>query len=261
MGAFRLKDISLIEDMYKGWDESLLWSCLDGSMGVAYVDNLDKPTSAQIILVDFCYFAGEPNEELVKNKPSGYKNDFVIMVSKDRSWDSVIEKVYGDKAHRTTRYAIKKEPGIFDGVKLQEVVDNMDSKYELKIIGKDIYEAAQNGDWSEYLCGYFLNYSTYEDFEKRGLGVVAVAKDSHEVVAGVSSYSVYNGGIEIEIDTKMEYRRKGLAYACAAKIILECINRGLYPSWDAQNKWSVALAEKLGYHFSHEYVAYEIMGY
>lgn len=26
-------------------------------------------------------------------------------------------------------------------------------------------------------------------------------------------------------------------------------------------KWSVALAEKLGYHFSHEYVAYEVMGY
>ena len=29
-------------------------------------------------------------------------------------------------------------------------------------------------------------------------------------------------------------------------------------SWDAQNKWSLALAEKLGYHFSHEYVAYNV---
>ncbi|MGB4661891.1 MAG: GNAT family N-acetyltransferase, partial [Mobilitalea sp.] len=28
-----------------------------------------------------------------------------------------------------------------------------------------------------------------------------------------------------------------------------------------QNKWSVALAEKLGYHFDHEYTAYEIRGY
>ena len=55
--------------------------------------------------------------------------------------------------------------------------------------------------------------------------------------------------------------RKGLAYACGAKLILECIKNGLYPSWDAQNKWSVALAEKLGYHFSHEYIAYEIIGY
>lgn len=66
------------------------------------------------------------------------------------------------------------------------------------------------------------------------------------------------GGIEIEIDTKEEHRRQGLAYACGAKLILECLNKGWYPSWDAQNKWSVALAEKLGYHFSHEYPAYEV---
>ena len=56
-------------------------------------------------------------------------------------------------------------------------------------------------------------------------------------------------------------KRKGLAYVCGSKLILECLERGLYPSWDAQNKWSVALAEKLGYHFSHEYTAYEVSGY
>ncbi|MBO5076263.1 MAG: GNAT family N-acetyltransferase [Clostridia bacterium] len=31
---------------------------------------------------------------------------------------------------------------------------------------------------------------------------------------------------------------------------------GLYPSWDAANKMSVRLAEKLGYEFSREYVCY-----
>ena len=41
-------------------------------------------------------------------------------------------------------------------------------------------------------------------------------------------------------------------------LILECLERGWYPSWDAQNKESVALAEKLGYHFDYEYVAYEV---
>ena len=29
----------------------------------------------------------------------------------------------------------------------------------------------------------------------------------------------------------------------------------------AQNLWSVALAEKLGYHFDHAYTAYEITDY
>ena len=78
------------------------------------------------------------------------------------------------------------------------------------------------------------------------------------MVAGASSYSRYNDGIEIEIDTKTEHRRKGLASVCGAKLILECLDRDLYPSWDAQNMWSVGLAEKLGYHYSHTYTAYEI---
>ncbi len=82
-----------------------------------------------------------------------------------------------------------------------------------------------------------------------------------EIVAGASSYSSYAGGIEIEIDTREDHRRKGLAYICGARLILECCSRGLYPSWDAQNLQSVALAEKLGYHFDHAYIAYEIWGY
>ena len=65
-------------------------------------------------------------------------------------------------------------------------------------------------------------------------------------------------GIEIEIGTMEAYRRQGLAQVCGAKLILECMERGLYPSWDAQNRWSVALAQKLGYHFDQAYPAYEI---
>ena len=50
----------------------------------------------------------------------------------------------------------------------------------------------------------------------------------------------------------------GLLAAAAAGLILECLERGLYPSWDAANLSSVALAEKLGYTFSHEYTAFEV---
>lgn len=77
-------------------------------------------------------------------------------------------------------------------------------------------------------------------------------------MSGASSYSRYQEGIEIEIDTREDYRRKGFASVCGAKLILECLKRNLYPSWDAQNKASVSLAEKLGYHYSHIYTAIEI---
>ncbi|MBR2672448.1 MAG: GNAT family N-acetyltransferase, partial [Oscillospiraceae bacterium] len=55
-----------------------------------------------------------------------------------------------------------------------------------------------------------------------------------------------------------EERRKGLALASCAALILDCLDEGLYPSWDAQNMNSVHLAEKLGYEFDHEYAAYEV---
>jgi predicted GNAT family acetyltransferase len=61
--------------------------------------------------------------------------------------------------------------------------------------------------------------------------------------------------------TYKAYRKQGLAYRCASKLILECLKRGLYPSWDARTMISVALAEKLGYVYSHEYVAYEVNNY
>ena len=37
-----------------------------------------------------------------------------------------------------------------------------------------------------------------------------------------------------------------------AALILQCLEEGLYPSWDAQNMISVHLAEKLGYELDHE---------
>lgn len=42
----------------------------------------------------------------------------------------------------------------------------------------------------------------------------------------------------------------------AARLILECLKRGLYPSWDAVDLRSVTLAEKLGYHMDRPYPVY-----
>ena len=87
--------------------------------------------------------------------------------------------------------------------------------------------------------------------------LVILQKIYHAVIR----FTSYKSGIEIQVDTKEEYRRKGLAEVCCAKLILECLERGLYPSWDAQNKGFLALAEKLGYHYSHSYTAYEVYEY
>lgn len=242
-----------IDRLFRNWNETLIWSCLQGIMGEIYTNPAED--AAVAILGDFAFFAGKPSEELVRLKPEGCKQDFMIMVPQDDGWAGLIEACYGDRAKKVTRYAIKKEPDVFDVGKLERACLSLPEGYELKMIGEREYSLCRDSGWARDLVSQYRDYDTYK---RLGLGVAAL-KDG-ELTAGASSYSTYNEGIEIEIDTREDHRRKGLAYACGARLILECLKRGLYPSWDAQNKWSVALAEKLGYHFSHSYTAYEIWG-
>lgn len=237
-----MKDVARL---FQGWHETSIWSCLQGHMGYAMTDEQNPPASAQIVLGDFCFFAGKPNEQLAEKAGAS------IIIPRTEEWFPVIEQVWGDKAYRGTRYSIKKEPDVFDREKLSQYARSLPGQYELKLIDKAIYGQIMAETWSSDLCAQF---SGAEDYEKRGIGV-AVLREGIPV-AGASSYSIYTEGIEIEIDTREDCRRKGLATACGAKLILECLDRGLYPSWDAHDLRSVALAEKLGYHKNQAYTVY-----
>ncbi len=253
MGIFRVEggELKKMEAFVEGWEETMITSCLLGMMGEVYTDQIENPNAVSFLIGDFYFLAGEPKEELIRDIPN--RSGMVLMCGNSGGWHELIEQVYGERAKKVTRYAIKKEGDIFDRSKLRQVVNGLQEGYEIRRIDAEIYWMAKKEEWSKDLCGQFLDEA---DYVKRGLGVVVLHHG--KLAAGASSYTVYDKGIEIEIDTKPEYRRKGLAYAAGAGLILECLERGLYPSWDAQNLWSVALAEKLGYHFDHEYTAYEV---
>ncbi|MCI8327046.1 MAG: GNAT family N-acetyltransferase [Lachnospiraceae bacterium] len=251
---YEVKGTKRIAAFFEGWQETMIWSCLQGVMGHLYADSLEKPKSVMAVLGDFCFFAGMPNLELVAYKLRGNKKDFMIMTASSPEWFSVIESVYGKKARKVRRYAMKKESDVFDKERLRTFTETIEEGVTLHMIDQKIFDLCKGQEWSRDFVSLFLDY---DDYRKKGLGVAAL-RDG-ELIAGASSYSRYRDGIEIEVDTKEEYRRRGLATACGAKLILECLDRGLYPSWDAQNLWSVALAEKLGYHFDDSYTAYEIL--
>ncbi len=249
----KLENPVVAERLFEGWNETVIWSALQSVMGEIYADDEENPTCAMVYLCDFAFFAGRPDEELAGFKPDSCRRDFVIMVPQNAEWEQMLEKCHKDKIKKVTRYAIKKEGFVFDKEKLKAATAGLPAKYEMKLIDEDVFYKCREESWSEAWTASFGD--DYALFKERALGVVI--SEGEKLVAGASSYSVYNGGIEIEISTEPEYRRQGLAYAAASRLILECMERGLYPSWDAQNKFSVGLAEKLGYHFSHEYTAYE----
>lgn len=225
-------------------------------MGKIYADDLYAPTAAMAMIGDFAFFAGKPGIELVSYKPAWCTRNFMIMVPQNKFWENAILDYYGERATVISRYAIKKEPDVFDKEKLEKAVASLPKQYTLSMIDERLYQMCRAEAWSADLVSQFPDYDNYRKF---GIGTVICKEDV--IISGASSYSRYREGIEIEIDTREEYRRKGLAYICGAKLILECLKQNLYPSWDAHNKGSAALAEKLGYHYSHTYTAIEIHGY
>lgn len=250
------KTVSLLFD---GWQETMVWSCLQGVMGTVYgmisPEILGEYRAAAAVLGDFIFLAGRPERELLSFLDANCGAEFRILVPRSEDWAETILQHYGTRTKKVIRYAIKKEPGVFNREALLQAAESLPEGYSLCLMDKRLYEVCREHIWSRDLVSQF---ETYEDYQRLGLGAAALYKN--ELVSGASSYTSYEGGIEIEIDTRKDHRRRGLAFACGARLILECLDRGLYPSWDAQNLWSVALAEKLGYHFDHEYAAYEIYG-
>jgi len=65
-----------ISPFFSGWNESLIWSVLEGHMGYAITDHDNAPTAAQLVLGDFCFFAGEPTLEDRTNRRTGWYYSF-----------------------------------------------------------------------------------------------------------------------------------------------------------------------------------------
>lgn len=253
---YEITNTNNVSSLFGNWEETLIWSCLQKVMGKIYADDLSNPSAAMAMIGDFVFFAGRPNIEFVSYKPDWCVQSSMIMIPQNESWRNTIINFYGKRATVVSRYATKKEPHIFDKIKLEKAVASLPKQYTLSMIDEKLYQMCKAEMWSADLVSQF---PTYENYRKLGIGTVI--RKENIIISGASSYSRYKEGIEIEIDTKEEYRRKGFAYICGAKLILECLKRNLYPSWDAHNKSSIALAEKLGYHYSHTYTAVEIDDY
>ena len=163
----------------------------------------------------------------------------------------LLKEEYPNSFSSFLRYALNGKKEWFDQEKLKLWSAATEPEFQVVRIDKEIYPITQQQHWTTDFCS---NFETEEEFFQYGMGYV-VMKDN-EIIAGASSYSFDGERLEITIETKEEYRKKGLALACASKIILESLSKNIFPRWDAANLSSVALAKKLGYRYSHEYTVY-----
>lgn len=231
--------------LFAGWEKPMILACLQGRMGSVHTDGGTPPRSALCTIGDFCFLAGRPDPALVRQARRP------ILVPCSRDWEPLIRAVWRDQTAPFQRYALREAPSGFDRARLSGLADSLPAGFSLSPIRPGHLPALLSQDWSRDLCG---NFTGELDFVRDGLGFLALYQGVP--AAGAASYAVCSTGIEIEVDTRPDMRRRGLASACAARLILECLDRGLYPGWDAHNLRSAALAQKLGYQPDGAYTAY-----
>lgn len=243
-------------DVLKEWAqrEYLIRCCLDGGMGsVVCLPEDGESECAAALFGDFAFFAGNANSmyarSLIRRSVAG--RAYRILTPADDEWGEKLCAVLGSAVKKETRYALKKEAG-FDRESLKAYASLAPEGARLVPIGRDEYAKILRMPWARDLCS---NYRSWELFSAKAYGVAAVMDG--EIVSGASCYGSFPGGIEIEIDTREDMRRKHLAIACGAGLILMSLDRGDFPSWDAANIASLEMAKKLGYRPDGEYPVWE----
>ncbi|HEM3612235.1 TPA: GNAT family N-acetyltransferase [Streptococcus suis] len=139
--------------------------------------------------------------------------------------------------------------------------------------GKDIILVPQNQAWSDLIeeaygdgVRLFTRYATKKETEfdlghlqklvddlPESFDMKLIDHNLYEACL-VEEWSRDLVGNYIDVEQFLDL---GLAKACAAQLVLACLDRGLYPSWDAHTLTSLKLAEKLGYQLDRPYQAYE----
>lgn len=234
--------------LFAGWEETIIRSCLSGMMGAVYA--ADDLSAAVCVLGDFAFFAGRPDAGLLQ--VPGLLHAGMLLIPQTDDWMTLLQTQLGRRAHLHERYATDKHRDRFDLPTLRRLAQPPMGCTLLPIDGV-MHARLRGAAWSRDLAA---NYPDAAAYARLARGFVLLR--GQEIVAGASAYSSYPGGIEIEIDVREDMRRRGYATVVGAALVLDCLAHGLYPSWDAHTRISLALAEKLGYVFSHAYPCLEI---
>jgi GNAT superfamily N-acetyltransferase len=222
-------------------------AALDGAMGMVWADDPARPSVA-LVHLDFYLLVGDANAPAA-GEAAHRPSERASIVASSADWEPLLRCVWGERLKSRTRVAFR--PGRWDRSRLRGFIDALPDGFALKRI-----DGADAARFAELADSLVYNFPSLEEFLARGVGFGV----EHEgrFVSGCSSFAISPRSLEFEIQTRPDFRRRGLACATAAAMIEHCIDSGLTPEWDAHNEMSSALAEKLGFVEPAPYRAYEI---
>jgi GNAT superfamily N-acetyltransferase len=186
----------------------------------------------------FVYLDGDPEPDTIHEVDAHYRNRPVVCLTE--AWKEQIEAQYPDAA--VYRRFMMKPANRFTLPELPDLPEGY------RLAGMD--EAA----FETHPFSHGENYASWDAFRAEGSGAVVYCDD--RIVASASSFLSLDGEVEMDLSTEEAHRGKGLAAACAARMLRDCMERGITVHWDAQNDISRHMAEKFGFEIETEYPVY-----
>ena len=232
------------------YDRVLIDSVLEGDFG--YTDAIIINNEIKTVRLDsgsFTIIAGDSSlievDKLFDIRP------IYVITPQNLEWDNVIKKKYKNLLVplKFVEFHYKNT----NTKKLQSLINIIPDSYHIKEFDCTLSKKAEIDLENEYL---FENFNSLSDFIDKGLGFCTVHNGL--VVSAATSMAKSSKAIDIEIQTHKDYRKRGLASAVGAKLVLSCIEKGVKPMWLAANVASEKLAEKIGYTKTGEYISYSV---
>lgn len=207
----------------------------EGQMGEAYVDDPANPTAWRISIGPFWYFAGDagsPGGRALLGELRAYN----MLMPSPPEWSAAAKETFGDKLVTFPRYSFSADA--LSEAQLASILDTSPHRDRVRRVDAGLLARPDN-----YV--QFDDFDSAEDFLARGIGYTLMEDD--KLAGAAYSSLVCNRGIEVSLFVDEPYRLRGIATAVSAALLLECVRRGLRPNWDAANRESCKIAERLGY--------------
>ena len=175
------------------------------------------------------------------------------LVPGNTRWNRWIEDMFPGRFRTVTRFRLEGDETTFDRERLGKAVGGFPEGFSLKPFDEEIMAKAAAEEWSSD----FVN-GLSEPQRAVAEGTCYAALQDDMIVSGCTGCILSPELMEVEIITRKGYRKRGMATASAASVILACLEKDIRPAWDASSLFTVMLAEKQGFRCVREYQVYEI---
>jgi hypothetical protein len=244
------KDRFRARHLYKGFPglHGAIEAVLEGSAGDMYIDDPETPRVARSVIGDFQIIAGDASSPVaVKVLKDVRKRDYIAVPD---DWHALLRDTLPGAEPRD-RFAMR-APERWDTRALARMRSALPEGYSLTRVDRRTVKPFRHLNET-----FVSNFRSLGDYLQRGVGF-AVTNEKGEMVAGCSTYTISSRCLEFEIETRSDYRRRGLALVTGARMIEYCLETGLEPCWDAAHEGSAVLAECLGFLRERKYTAYYV---